>query len=161
MAESFISASILEGGGNIDDGIDVVPTMRTIMATLWLAAVVAGCAERSGSAGDRPPRVTFVELTRQPGAYHGRAVEVTAGYYASFEVSVLTSSFAESYPPQPAEPTIWVAAAPPRECLQRAEGVTWAEVIRATGTFRYDPAGGFGHLGAYGMTLQAASLACG
>jgi hypothetical protein len=134
--------------------------MRGITAALLVALLAAGCAERSGPAGGGPQKVTFEELTRRPEAYDGGSVEVEAGYYAAFEVSVLTSGFAESYPPQPVEPTIWVAATPPDECLQRADGITWADTVRATGTFRYDPDNGFGHLGAYRMTLEDVSLDC-
>jgi hypothetical protein len=133
--------------------------VRGITAALCVVVLATACAERSGPAGG-PRKVSFGELTRQPDAFNGRRVEVEAGYYGAFEVSVLTSGFAESYPPQPVEPTIWVSATPPERCLQQAERVTWADTVRATGTFRYDPDDGFGHLGAYPMTLEDASLAC-
>jgi hypothetical protein len=38
--------------------------------------------------------------------------------------------------------------------------VVWAEDVTATGTFRYDPDGGFGHLGAYDMALEDARVTC-
>jgi hypothetical protein len=131
-----------------------------VIAALSAVMVATGCAARSGPTDEGPRRVTFEELTRRAEAYDGRTVRVEAAYFGAFEISVLTSGFAESFPPQPVEPTIWVVATPPRECLQKAEGATWADAVRATGTFRYDPDDGFGHLGAYRMALADASLTC-
>ena len=119
-----------------------------------LIAALAGCA----GSGDRP---TFAAMTESPADYDGEKVTVEAGFYGGFEVSVLTSGFAESFPPQPIEPLVWVGAGPSEECLQDAEGrVRWAERVEASGTFRYDPGGGFGHLGAYEMALEDARITC-
>jgi hypothetical protein len=134
--------------------------MRGIVVAWCVMILVAGCAEGSPTPNGERPRANFDDLTRRPEAFDGRRVEVKAAYYGAFEDSVLTSGFAESYPPQPVEPTIWVAASPPHACLQQAQGATWADAVRASGTFRYDPESGFGHLGAYEMTIEAVSLAC-
>lgn len=133
--------------------------MRAIVAIAVATAVLAtGCAQRGEAGSDDP---TFEELTADPEAFDGREVRVEAGYYGAFETSVLTSGFAESFPPQPIEPTVWVsAAAPSGDCLDRAQGVIWADAVEATGTFRYEPDGGFGHLGAYEMVLENATLSC-
>ncbi|MGH2691017.1 MAG: hypothetical protein ACRDHM_00750 [Actinomycetota bacterium] len=124
-----------------------------ILLVIPLAALVA-CA----GTGEQ---VTFAAVTESPGDYDGQRVTVEAGYYGAFEVSVLTSGFAESFPPQPVEPLVWVGAGPSEECLEDAEGgVRWAERVEASGVFRYDAGGGFGHLGAYEMTLQDAEITC-
>lgn len=127
--------------------------MRIILLGAVLVTSVA-CAGPS----DRP---TFAAVTESPGDYDGQRVTVQAGYYGAFEVSVLTSGFTESFPPQPVEPLVWVGAGPPEECLQDSEGrVRWADRVQASGVFRYDPQGGFGHLGAYEMALDDARITC-
>ncbi|HEX2026241.1 MAG TPA: hypothetical protein VHH92_07580 [Actinomycetota bacterium] len=93
-------------------------------------------------------------------AYAGERVVVTAAYYGSFEVSVLATGFAESNPPEPVEPLVWVDAVPPEECTERSRDATWADSVVATGTFEHGPSGGFGHLGAYDMALRNAVLTC-
>jgi hypothetical protein len=119
-----------------------------------LVAVLAACAGSSG-------QVTFAELTESPGDHDGEVVAFEAGYYGAFEESVLTSGFAESFPPQPMKPLIWVNGGPPEDCLQDAEGgVRWAERVEASGTFRYEPGGGLGHLGVYEMALDVERIAC-
>ena len=127
-----------------------------LIALVAAAVLLAGCAERFGG----PEEVTFGALLENPDAYEGGQVTFEAGYYGAFEVSVLTPGFAESFPPQPMEPQIWVNAGPPDECLQREERSTWAERVRATGVFRYDPGKGFGHLGAYRYALEDATITC-
>ena len=130
---------------------------RTLRASLLaITALLVACG------GSQDP-VTFrlPHLTEDPGAFNGERVTIQGGYYGAFEVSVLTSGFAESDPPQPVGPLVWVSASPPEDCLQSAEGgVRWAERVEASGVFRYDPEGGFGHLGAYEMALDDATLTC-
>lgn len=136
----------------------VTPYRRTAMrliATVALGLALSGCA---GPAEDRP--LDLSRVTADPETYEGERVDLMAGYYGAFEVSVLTQGFAESYPPQPMEPQVWVTAGPGRDCIERAETVVWAERVRATGVFRYDPDGGFGHLGAYEMALEDATVSC-
>ncbi len=127
-----------------------------LIALVAATVFLGGCAERFGG----PEEVALAALLEDPVAYEGGQVTFNAGYYGAFEVSVLTPGFAESFPPQPMEPQIWVNAGPPEECLQREEMSAWAERVRATGTFRYDPERGFGHLGAYEMALEDATLTC-
>lgn len=96
-----------------------------------------------------------------PDAFDGERITVRAAYYSSFEVSVLTSDVADTDPPSPRESLLWVAASPPEECLVAGEaGAFWAKRVIATGLFRHDPGGGFGHLGAYPMTIQNVRLSC-
>jgi hypothetical protein len=138
---------------------------RSVVAAALGLALSAGCAQRSEgpSQTDPPPDVPvpLSEVTADPAGLDGERITVRAGYYASFEVSGLTTAFAESYPPQPADPLVWVIAEAPAGCVERAQGVTWASDVVATGTFRYDSQGGFGHLSAYDMTLENAELTCG
>ena len=129
-------------------------------AALGIALVACG-----GSATERPPEgpaeVSFEQLVEDPGRWTGSEISVESGYLASFEVSVLTSGFAESYPPQPTQPQVWVeGAAPTGPCVEEARGTTWAEAVVATGTFTYRADGGLGHLGTYDMALEDATLAC-
>jgi hypothetical protein len=133
------------------------------LATMMALLVVMGsaCAERledGSSASD--DLLTLQAVAADPEAYDGEAVRLETGYYGAREASVLTAGFAESYPPQPMDPMVWVSAAPPQDCLEEAEGVSWADRMIAEGTFRYDPDGGFGHLGAYDMALEDATLTC-
>ena len=124
--------------------------------TLGAVVALAGCG-----GGDRDVRdATFSSITADPAEFDGRKVTFEAAYYGAFEVSVLTSGFAESFPPQPIDPQIWVGASPPEACLERAERSSWADAVEATGTFRYDPDKGFGHLGAYDMALENARMTC-
>jgi hypothetical protein len=127
------------------------------IAVLLAAAVVTACSQR---AEPRREELQLAVVTADPESYDGERVTVRAGYYGAFEVSVLTTGFAESHPPQPADAVVWVIAAPPSGCTNEAQGVAWAEEVTATGTFRYDPDGGFGHLGAYHMALEDARLTC-
>ena len=123
-----------------------------------LIGLVVGALAACGGSGEQ---VTFAEMTANPADHDGQRVTVDAGYYGAFEVSVLTSGFAESFPPQPMDPLVWVSAGPPEDCLEDAEGgIRWAEAVEASGVFRYDPEKGFGHLGAYDMTLQDATITC-
>lgn len=121
------------------------------------AGVVFGCAEVS-EPRDSPQALQ--DVTADPSAFDDAPVRVRAAYFSSFEVSVLTTGFAESHPPQPVEPLVWVVASPPDRCIERAAGAGWADAVVASGTFRYDPDGGFGHLGEYEMALQEATLTC-
>ena len=123
-----------------------------------LLAALCGCGEGAGPSSTGP--VSLQRVVDDPGAYDGERVEVTAGYFSSFEVSVLTTGFAESYPPQPMDPEVWVGASPPDDCLEVAEGASWSEDVVATGTFHFEDGGGFGHVGAYRMELEGATLRC-
>jgi hypothetical protein len=143
-------------GGNLVGGTSIEPVMRRIVACLAAAALLAACAEDHSD----PDGPMLEDVITRPTSFDGREVSVRAAYYSSFEVSVLTSGFAGSHPPQPIEPLVWVAASPERRCTERAQGAAWAERVIATGIFRYDPEGGFGHLGAYRMALEDAELTC-
>jgi hypothetical protein len=125
----------------------------------WLTVgmLVATACAATPDPSERTPLRAVID---DPEAYTGERVVLTAVYYGSFEVSVLATGFAESNPPQPAEPLVWVDAVPPEECSERTRDVTWAHRVVATGTFQYDADGGFGHLGAYDMTLRNAALTC-
>jgi hypothetical protein len=116
------------------------------------------CAEASEP---RDSNQALQDVTADPSAFDDASVRLRAAYFSSFEVSVLTSGFAESHPPQPIDPLVWVVAAPPNKCIERAAGAAWAEEVIASGIFRYDPEGGFGHLGGYKMALQDATVTCG
>ena len=129
--------------------------MRRLPIALAVLALVA-----CGESAEQPGPLDLAQLAAEAEEHDGERVELTAGYYGAFEVSVLTPGFAESYPPQPMEPQVWVNGSPPARCLERAQRVAWAEGVRAMGVFRYDPAGGFGHLGAYEMALEDATLSC-
>jgi hypothetical protein len=131
--------------------------MGRAAAVLSAVAVVTGCA---GRAEPHAEALQLTEVIADPEAHDGDRVTVRAGYYSSFEVSVLTMGFAESRPPRPADAEVWVVARPPSGCTRHAQGATWAEEVIATGTFRYDPDDGFGHLGAYDMALEDARLTC-
>jgi hypothetical protein len=130
------------------------------------AAVVITLALASGCARDAPqrrqpqPQPTFEDLIGSPQAYDGRRVRVEAAYYGAFEVSVLTSGFRESFPPQPIDPLVWVGAAPPDRCLETEERVAWSDRVVAEGTFRYQADRGLGHLGGYDMAIEDATLTC-
>jgi hypothetical protein len=128
-----------------------------------LVMVCTSCAERSedrSSSNDPDDFLTLQAVSADPEAYDGQPVRLESGYYGAREASVLTPGFAESYPPQPMEPMVWVGAAPPASCLEEAQGITWAERVIAQGTFRYDEGEGFGHLGQYDMALEDAILTC-
>lgn len=144
-------------GGNLGGGAIIQSVMGRPIAVLLAAAVMTGCAQR---AEPRSEELELADVTADPETYDGERIRVRAGYYGTFEVSVLTTGFAESHPPQPADAMVWVAAAPPAGCTDEAQGVAWAEDVTATGTFRYDPDGGFGHLGAYDMAVEDAWLTC-
>ena len=132
--------------------------MRGVIA-IAAAGLLMGCAE-GGPPGLLSAPVTLRDVAVDPEAYDDGDVRIQAAYFSSFEVSVLTTGFAESHPPQPVEPLVWVVASPPDRCLERAAGAAWADAVIASGTFRYDPDGGFGHLGEYEMALQDATLTC-
>ena len=121
------------------------------------AGLLLGCAEAS-EPRDRPHALQ--EVAADPSAFDDAPVRLRAAYFSSFEVSVLTTGFSESNPPQPVEPLVWVVASPPDRCLERAAGAAWADEVVASGTFAYDPEGGFGHLGEYEMALQDPTLSC-
>jgi hypothetical protein len=129
--------------------------MRRLVAVGLLTATA--CA----ATPDPSERTPLRAVVDEPEAYSGERVVVTAVYYGSFEVSVLATGFAESDPPQPVEPLVWVNAVPPEDCTERTRDATWARSIIATGTFEHDPDAGFGHLGAYDMALRDATLTCG
>ena len=124
--------------------------------TLGAVLLLAGC----GGGGSEVEAATFSSVTANPEEFDGKRVTIEAAYYGAFEESVLTSGFAESSPPQPVDPLIWVAASPPEGCLERGEMSWWADSVEAAGTFRYDPEKGFGHLGAYDMALENARITC-
>jgi hypothetical protein len=123
---------------------------------LAAAMLLAACASEPEAVA--PP--TVASLAEDPESYDDKQVTIDAAYYGATEMSVLTSGFAESFPPRPVEPLIWVAVAPPDDCLQQSEGVAWADRVEASGTFRYEPEGGLGHLGRYEMAIDDADLVC-
>jgi hypothetical protein len=123
------------------------------------AVLLLGCAEGTGNGLLTAP-APLREVAADPEAFDDHELRIRAAFYSSFEVSVLTTGFAESHPPQPVEPLVWVVASPPDRCLERAAGAAWADDVVASGTFAYDPEGGFGHLGEYEMALQDATLSC-
>jgi hypothetical protein len=136
--------------------------MRTTIAAIVLAASLAACGRTAGPGDGGDQNLTFQQLVESPQDYDGSSVRFETGYLSGFEISVLTSGFAESYPPQATRPSIWVEApAPDGECIETAQGTVWSEHVVAQGTFRYDADTGFGHLGAYDMTLEDAMLTCG
>ena len=132
--------------------------MRGVIA-IAAAGLLMGCAE-GGPPGLLSAPVALRDVAADPKAFDDGEVRIRASYYSSFEVSVLTTGFAESHPPQPVDPLVWVVASPPDRCLERAAGAAWADAVIASGAFRYDPDGGFGHLGEYEMALQDATLNC-
>jgi hypothetical protein len=134
----------------------IEPVMRRVVACLAAAVLLAACTEEH----DNPPGPMLEYVTGRPADFDGQQISVEAAYFSSFEVSVLTSGFAGSDPPRPVDPMVWVVASPPPRCIRRAQGAAWARSVIATGTFRYDPEGGFGHLGAYRMALEDAELTC-
>jgi hypothetical protein len=135
--------------------------VKRIAAAALALALVGGCARDAPPGPDpQPEPPTFEELVGSPQAYDGRRVRVEAGYYGAFEISVLTSGFRESFPPQPIDPLVWVGAAPPERCLEQEDTVAWSDRVVAEGTFRYEPDGGLGHLGGYAMAIEDASLTC-
>lgn len=126
-------------------------------AVLALLVLVAACGGEPRTVGTRD--VEIEELLADPGDFDGQRVRFRAAYVGSFERSVLTAALAESYPPQPAEPTIWVDAEPTGPCIIRDVGVTWGQVV-AAGVFRFEEDGGFGHLGVHTMQLLEPTLSC-
>lgn len=137
--------------------------MTRLVAMVALLVLSTACAQRAedrSSASDPDDLLTLQAVTSDPSQYDGRPVRLEGGYYAAREASVLTPGFAESYPPHPLEPAVWVGAAPPSGCLEEAEGIAWAERVIAEGIFRYDAGEGFGHLGQYDMALENATLTC-
>lgn len=141
--------------------------MRIRTITWAIALLVAtGCAKGAGR--DRPEDPEAVlpieRVIADPARYDDQPVRIRGYYLSSFETSVLTDKLAESYPPQAGQPSIWVVApAPEGPCLEQSSGdvaaASWGPVV-AEGSFLYQAEGGFGHLGAYTMTLEDASLNC-
>jgi len=130
-------------------------TKLGVAAALLVLAVA--CGTEDGPVGVR--EVEIEDVLADPAGHDGERLRFTAFYVGSFEQSVLTAALAESYPPQAAQPSIWVEAQPEGECLISDAGVTWGEVV-AEGIFRHDEEGGFGHLGVFTMQLVDARLAC-
>lgn len=133
--------------------------MRRSIA-LMTAAVLATGACGSEEDGSPLQEVRFDDLMERPEAFDRRLVRLEAGVVRSDGVTLLTSAFAESFPPQAVEPTIFVRAAlPTGDCITRTEGVAWGRV-HAQGRFRYEPDGEFGPLGVLPMALRDARLSC-
>lgn len=132
-------------------------TKRTKLGVAALVVLAVACGGEPRAEGTRDVEVE--ELLANPATFDGQLVRFRAAYVGSFEQSVLAGALAESYPPQPAEPTIWVDGEPEGPCLISDVGVTWGEVV-AEGRFRYEEEGGLGHLGVYTMQLLDARLAC-
>ena len=137
--------------------MSVIAIRRTFLVLL-LATACAGGQEAAPGSSSAP--LTVEEVAADPEAYAGERIRIRAGYYAAREASVLTPGFAESYPPQPMDPQIWVVATPPDACLQRAETVAWADRVVAEGTLRFQEGGGLGHLGSYELALDDARISC-
>jgi hypothetical protein len=129
------------------------------MGPLWLAVMLAvSCG------GDEPrPEARHVALDRvlaAPWEFDGERVEFRATYVRWPEGAALADGLAESFPPQPSEPWIWVGAPPPEgDCLVEDLGIAWGGVV-ANGEFRYEEGGAFGPLGVLSMELASARLSC-
>ena len=130
-------------------------TKLGVAAALLVLAVA--CGTEDGPVGVR--EVEMEDVLADPAGHDGERLRFTAFYVGSFEQSVLTAALAESYPPQAAQPSIWVDAQPEGDCLISDAGVTWGEVV-AEGILRHDEEGGLGHLGVFTMQLVDARLAC-
>lgn len=131
-------------------------TGRLLLLTLALLGSSCGGAD-GGVEAFRGPIQRVLE---DPAAFHGKRVEVRAWYVERSDEQLLSSGLAESYPPQPVEPTVWISASEPEgDCLASDIGVTWGRVV-ATGTFHLDERGAFGPFGVLPMTLSGARLAC-
>lgn len=124
---------------------------------LVVVGLLVACGNGSPG-GSAPP--SFSEVVENAEAYDGKTVRMDAAYYSSFEISVIASGLTETDPPQPVQPLVWVGTAPGDECLEQSEGSAWADTVEASGTFRYDPERGFGHLGDYEMVIEDAKLLC-
>lgn len=132
--------------------------MKHVVALGLVVVIATGCGGQQEPAGVREVRIE--EVLADPAAHEGQRLRFRAFYVGSFERSVLTAALAESYPPQPSEPMIWVDAEPRGgECVITDVGVTWGEVV-AEGVLRVDEENGFGHLGIYSMLLEDARLTC-
>lgn len=127
---------------------------RTLLAIGTVAALSACGNEPADDDGPTP----LAAVLEDSGDYDGERVTVTAAYFGAFEQSVLSDGLAESFPPQPMTPQVWVDAQPPDECLEQSEQVAWAEQVIATGTFH--EGGGFGHLGDYEYELADSEIRC-
>lgn len=133
-------------------------TERTKLGVAAALVVLAvACGTEDGPVGAR--EVEIEDVLADPAGHDGERLRFTAFYLGSFEQSVLTAALAESYPPQAAQPSIWVEAQPEGDCLISDAGVTWGEVV-AEGILRHDEEGGLGHLGVFTMQLVDARLAC-
>ena len=153
-----------EAYGNHADGFAVQRVVNAIVRFLVLASILSSCAGATGPGdGDSGP-IPLQDVIDDPESFDGERVTVSAGYFGAFEMSVLTTGFAESYPPQPIEPLVWVGVSPPDPCLQivadDGHGESWADRVVATGTFGFEAGGGFGHLGMYDMELADARIRC-
>lgn len=122
-----------------------------------LVVLAVACGTEDGPVGAR--EVEVEDVIDDPAAHDGERLRFTAFYVGSFEQSVLSAALAESYPPQAAQPSIWVDAQPEGACLISDAGVTWGQVV-AEGILRHDDEGGFGHLGVFTMQLVDARLTC-
>jgi len=133
-------------------------TKRTKLgAAAALMVLAVACGTEDASVGTR--EVAIEDVVEDPASLDGERLRFSAFYVGSFEQSVLTAALAESYPPQAAQPSIWVEAQPEGDCLISDAGVTWGEVV-AEGILRHDEEGGLGHLGVFTMQLVDARLAC-
>ena len=138
--------------------------VNVLVRLLLVVGILTSCADATGPrSGDGEP-IPLQEVIDDPDAFDGQRITIAAGYFGAFEVSVLTTGFAESFPPQPMEPLVWVGVSPVGPCLQIAaddgHGESWADRVVATGTFAFEPEGGFGHLGMYDMQLADARIRC-
>jgi hypothetical protein len=134
----------------------VRPFVARILVVAALCVSLSACND--GWYGRKGGPVPLQDVLDHPEAFAGDRVEIATGYYGSFEVSVLTGGFAESHPPQPVDPLVWVNASPPASCRESVEGVVWAERVVATGVL--ETGGGFGHLGQYEFELRDATIRC-
>lgn len=110
-----------------------------------------GCA--GGASARDGGTANLEELIRGASAFDGKTVTVRAGFLSTSGRRVLTSGFAESFPPQAIDPTISLDAELFGPCVHTAQHVRWAEAVQATGMFRYRAEG-------QAMDLEGARIVC-